>query len=156
MKTNGLCHAAMSVANAQLARNGIPDMSAVQFVADHDRGLITHRAGLLKFPRLLAQFTQAWPELNITIAVARTNDAHTLADALRDRHVTCEAFTSKRRPNVETRVAICTYLHLADNPIEPEKQDIVFCLDALEATGVQPRYCLEFLHSAAPHRRCRS
>ena len=149
VRTKVLYHLGLPIVDPAALSSRCQDVSAVQFVADNDRGLISHRAGLLKTPKLLAQIIQTWPDLNVTVRVSCKDNAYSLADELRTHGIPCTAFTHKHRPsNTEARVAISTYLHLAANAIEPEKQNLVFCMDALEATAIQARYCLEHLEAA--------
>ena len=49
------------------------------------------------------------------------------------------AFTGRKQPWVEERVAVATYAGMAYNPVGPQEQNIVLVLDAAEATAKDPR-----------------
>jgi hypothetical protein len=52
-------------------------------------------------------------------------------------------FNGKGRPQVYTRVAVCTPSTIAYNPVEPEKQDIIIVLDAVKAIGDDNQWRLQ-------------
>jgi len=124
------------------------DLSFIRFIAEHDRGVVRHGGSLASKAKLVAQAARMWPNLNVTVCTTAIDDTYQFADSLRAVGVPCTAFNHRHHPDVESRVAVCTYLYLVGNQIEPEKQNIVFCLDALKATAKSPSRCLSHLDHA--------
>jgi hypothetical protein len=123
--------------------DSLVDLPVVEYVARHDRGLVRYDADQVEPAKLVAQVARAWPQLNLTTVVTRRDDAMRLAYQLRAAHVDAFAFTARNQPWLEKRVAVTTYSGLAYNPVEPEWQHVVLALDAAEATGKHPAWCLQ-------------
>jgi hypothetical protein len=124
------------------------DRPVLEFVQQHDRGLVRYDADQVSPCCLIAQLAKAWPDLHFTVAVTRKEDAYQLADELRTFGLNVVALTSSHHPLVDNQVAVSTYLAMPSNVTEPEWQDVVIALDAAEATAKNARWCLEHVDRA--------
>lgn len=129
-------------------RAGLVDLPFLELVARHDRGVIRYASGMVDPVRLVAQASRAWPTTNISVAVSTREQVCAVVRQLRAQGLAAYGFTARNQPMVETCVAVVTFAGLAYNPTEPEKQNLVFVLDAAAATAKEPRYCLQFVTRA--------
>jgi hypothetical protein len=144
----GLFHGRLPLPADKNLLDSLADRVLIEYVARHDRGLVRYDAHQVEPAKLVAQVARAWPDLNLTAAVSRRDEAIRLAYQLRAANVDAFAFTARNQPWVEKRVAVATYAGLAYNPVHPARQDVVLALDAAEATGLHPRWCLRHLERA--------
>lgn len=116
----------------------------LEFISRHDRGLVRYNSDSVSPVHLLAQIARAWPDLFVTMITSRIDDAKNIAAQLREVGIDACAITGKNHPIVKPRVMVCTPAGMAYSLTEPEKQDIVFYLDAVAAFGKEPLWCLQF------------
>ena len=126
----------------------LTDHAVLDFLGRHDRGLIRYHRGAVEPARLVAQVARAWPDRTVTAVVARRDDAAVAVKQLRASGLDAFAFTARNQPVVETRVAVATYDGMAYMPVAAQMLDIVVALDAVEALGDRPRWCLQHLDRA--------
>ena len=124
----------------------VPDTPA-RFIASHPQGLIRFHPDRVDPARLVLEIVRQLPDAVITVLVARKADAVGLAKFLRRHGVVAFAYVGSGTPYLddrplEVRVAVATLAGMAGNPTELEKQDLVLCLDAVEAAGRATREVL--------------
>jgi hypothetical protein len=141
-------HPCLPLAEPGRSADTLLDRPLLDLVAEHDRGLVHYNADCVQPALLAVQLAKAWPDRNITFLVNKRDDALVLARQLRAAGVDAFAFTGRNQICVEKRVAVATYMGMAGNPIEPEKQDIAVALDAAHAVGKDHFYYMSFLHRA--------
>jgi hypothetical protein len=124
------------------------DRAVLEFVQNHDRGLVRYGADQVSPSCLIAQMAKAWPGRHFTVAVSRKEVAYQLADELRTFGLNVVALTSGHHPLVDNQVAVSTYTAMSSNVTEPEWQDVVIALDAAEATAKNSTWCLEHVQRA--------
>jgi hypothetical protein len=144
----GLFHAPLPPPAQEESSRPSIDRAALEFVAQHDRGLVHYDADQVSPCCLIAQLAKAWPDRHFTVAVTRKEDAYQAADQLRAFGLNVVALTSGHHPLVDNQVAVSTYLAMSSNVTEPEWQDVVIALDAVEATAKNSRWCLEHVERA--------
>ncbi len=123
---------------ASLRTFGTIDRPLLDFVRRHDRGLI--RLGARVDPtRLIAGVALAYPDATIAVAAARVEDVHGAARGLERYLPRVGRVTADTSPLEPARVVVGTYLGLGDPVVRIEHRDVLFALDAGEATGHTPR-----------------
>jgi hypothetical protein len=135
---------------ARLGGLGAVDRTLLDAVRAHDRALLRHGPGV--DPALLvAEVARAWPDLTVTVAVARRADAWRLGRALRGLLPDVSVVTGQNGPAEVGRVVAVTFAAMGHSAryrlpgyrmFDVSWLDIVMVPDALEATSQVARGCL--------------
>jgi hypothetical protein len=130
------------------ANDEVVDHALFAWVHGRDRGLIRYAPEAVDPARLLVELAVAFRPATLAVAVARAEDAFRLRKQIQRFLPDTVAVTSRRRPAQVGRVVLATYAGLAHLPVALEHRHIVVALDAIEAVGEQPRYCLSHARRA--------
>ena len=127
------------------------DSQVVEFITQQEYGLIRYRPGAVDPGRFIAQVALCWPSMKIAVVARRQNEVREVAKGLRYYGVNVSAVTGKSKPGKVATVVVTTPVGLGSNavydvpehaPFDVSWLDIVFVLDALEATTKEPMGCL--------------
>ncbi len=134
---------------APLHQFDIIDRPLLDWLRQHERGLIRYAADFVDPVHLLAQIALAWPDHRIGIVVTRIQETRHVRDRLRAYGIAAAAANSDNRPPDTWPpdigpVAICTPAGLSYNAVRVEWLDLVIVLDAREITSKRGRFCISF------------
>lgn len=132
---------------ARLVADGIDgpaprDERLLEFVRDHDRGLILCDRPQADRTWIIAQIARALPRARIAIMATRQADIHDIGRRLASDLPEATCFTGRTVPAETGRIVISTYWQHGRPVAGYWERDIVVFLDAVEALGSVPKFVL--------------
>jgi hypothetical protein len=108
------------------------DLPVLDFVRQHDRGLIRYNPERVRPARLIAQIAKAWPQLGVVVTATRPGDAGRLHRSLSKILPHATLFNGPYTLNDAGQVAIATYSHLGLSGIGIRFRDLYIALNPWE------------------------
>jgi hypothetical protein len=127
---------------------GPVDRAMLDFVHDHDRGLVRYQAGSVRPARLIAQVALAFRDRTIAVAAKRRADVRRLGRLLRKHLPGMVDIVDGPAPKRLRRVVVTTFLGLGEPAVEIEKLDILVVPDAAEALEANARMAIPHAEAA--------
>jgi hypothetical protein len=127
---------------------GAVDDALLQFVRDHDGGLIRYDSRHVDPAWLVAQLVLAYPGLNFVVVDPRCAEIRRFTAGLR-RHVPdAVAITGSQSAGKGVRVIVATPVASNDGAVELHKRDVLIALDPIAMLGEVARWFIPFARSA--------
>jgi hypothetical protein len=123
-------------------RLGPVDRAMLEFVHDHDHGLVRYKAGAVRPGRLIAQLALAFRDMTIAVAAKRRADVRRLGRMLRKHLPGMVDIVDGPTPMQLKRVVVTTFLGLGEPGVEIEKKDFLIIPDAAEALEANARFAI--------------
>jgi len=130
----------------RLRRFPVVDESVLQFVRNHERGVIRIDHDCVSAVKLVAQLAHAFPFAQIIVVGVGSEVTKAFLDQLKEFLPGGEVgYTTGGFPPYR-RVMVCSYIGL--DATRCWQADIVIAIDAIESLGRQPFYWIQFAHRA--------
>jgi hypothetical protein len=118
------------------------DQRLLQTVREREWALIRYAPQSVNPARLVAEVALGWPDLTVAVVVRRLDEGRRFAACLRQYGLDVARVGGRHRGSGRGRVAVTTPQGLADLPTDVAWLDVVFTLDAVEATAKVYTECL--------------
>jgi RNA-directed DNA polymerase len=132
VRLSGYCPGPLPPPHRPESGGDAPDDAVLEFIQNHDRGIVRCDLTHVKVARLVTQIVEAFPKKKILVLVSRRNDVRYLDRLLRKRGINVARVLAGWSPFGQYRVVVCTYLGVALGVATAEHRDIVLYVNPTE------------------------